>query len=129
MAEPLRQRQPIPRKPRKQLQRGKPLRAKPRSKGNRGEREVIDILQRFGWRAARRNFQSGGQGGGDIINGPQDTYLEVRHRETWRIPAWLEEVEAKRRPTDLGVLIFRRNRSPWYAAVPLEALLELLRPE
>lgn len=134
----VRQRRPVPDpgkplndgepKRRKQMNRGKPLRAKPRSKGNRGERQIVDIFNEHGWTAARRNFQSGGQGGGDVINGPQDCYIEVRYRETWAIPAWLQEVEEKRGPTDLGVLIFRRNRNPsgWYAAVPLDALLELL---
>lgn len=108
------------------LQRRTPLRAQPRSKGNRAEREVIDILHRFGWRSARRNFQSGGQGGGDIIAGPTDLHLEVKHRERCAIWEWISQAQAEARPTDTPVVIFRRNRSGWYAAVPLEDLLDLV---
>lgn len=105
----------------------KPLRAKPRSKGNRAEREVIDILHAHGWTRAYRNFQSGGQGGGDICAGPADTHLEVKHRERAAIWEWIAQAEAERRPTDTPVVVFRRNRCGWYAALPLEELLPLLR--
>ena len=77
------------------LSRKKPLRAKPHSKGNRAEREVIDLLHAAGWTSARRNFQSGGQGGGDILNGPTDYHLEVKHRERAEIWKWLAQAEAR----------------------------------
>ena len=108
-----------------ELRRRKPLRAKPRSKGNRAEREVIDILAEHGY-AARRNFQSGGQGGGDIIGGPEGFHLEVKHRERASIWEWLEQADSERRPTETPAVIFRRNRSAWYAAIPLEDLLGLI---
>ncbi len=103
-----------------------PLRAKPRSKGNRAEREVIDLLHRYGWLGARRNFQSGGQGGGDVVNGPADVHLEIKHRERCAIWEWIGQAESERRPTETAVVAFRRNRSGWYAALPLELVLELL---
>jgi hypothetical protein len=108
------------------LKRTKPLRAQPRSKGNRAEREIIDVLHAFGWTGARRNFQSGGQGGGDIIGGPADVHVEVKHREACRIWEWIGQAGDEARPTDTPVVMFRRNRSGWYAALPLDDLLELL---
>ncbi len=108
------------------ISRRKPLRAQPRAKGNRAEREVIDTLRANGWPHAYRNFQSGGQGGGDVLAGPADCHLEVKHRERAAIWEWIAQAEAERRPTDTPVVVFRRNRSGWYAAVPLEDLLELL---
>jgi Holliday junction resolvase len=109
------------------LQRRKPLRAAPRSKGNRAEREIIDLLHSFGWTSARRNFQSGGQGGGDIINGPADVHIEVKHHERCSIWAWIAQAESEARPTDVPLVAFRRNRSQWYATVPLDEYLALLR--
>lgn len=109
------------------LQRRTPLRAKPRGKGNRAEREIVDMLRKFGWKDARRNWQSGGQGGGDILGGPTDVHVEVKHRERCAIWEWLEQAEAEARPTDMPVVVFRRNRSQWYAAVPMSELLALLR--
>lgn len=109
------------------LERRTPLRAKPRSKGNRAEREIIDILRAHGWTGARRNFQSGGQGGGDIIGGPEDCNVEVKHQERCTIWDWLAQSEADARPTQTPLVFFRRNRSGWYACLPLEDLLELLK--
>lgn len=108
------------------LARTKPLRAQPRSKGNRAEREIIDILKAHGWTGARRNFQSGGQGGGDIIGGPADCNIEVKHRERCSIWEWIEQSETDARPTQAPHVWFRRNRSQWYACLPLEELLPLL---
>jgi hypothetical protein len=108
------------------LERRKPLRAQPRSKGNRAEREVIDMLKARGWNA-RRNFQSGGQGGGDVIGGPPDVHIEVKHRERAAIYEWLAQAEGECRPTDLPVVFFRRNRCGWYAVLPADELLALLQ--
>ena len=105
----------------------KPLRAQPRSKGNRAEREIIDLLHAHGWTGARRNFQSGGQGGGDIIGGPGDVHVEVKHRERCSIWDWIDQAHSEARPTDLPLVAFRRNRSAWMACVPLDELLELLK--
>jgi hypothetical protein len=103
------------------------LRAKPRAKGNRGELEVINLLKKWGWTTARRNWQSGGQGGGDIVEGIPDVSIEVKRAEACRIWDWLAQCHAAAKPTDMPLLAFRRNNSQWYAAVPLEDLLDLLR--
>lgn len=110
------------------LARRTPLRAKPRSKGNRGELAVIDLLGVFGWNA-RRNWQSGGQGGGDIINGPAGVHLEVKHRERCAIWEWIGQVESEARPTDLPMVVCRRNLMQWWSVMPSdewEALYALL---
>ena len=109
------------------LSRKKPLRAQPRGKGNRFEREVVDLLRAHGWISARRNWQSGGQGGGDIIGGPADVSIECKHAEAARLWDWLAQCEADARPTDIPLLVFRRNRSITYACLPLDELLALLK--
>lgn len=103
------------------------LRAKPRSKGNRAELAVIEILKAHGWLGARRNWQSGGQGGGDIVGGPADCSIEIKHHEAVRIWDWIAQCEAAARPTETPVVVFRRNRSGWYACLPLDELLPLLQ--
>jgi hypothetical protein len=108
------------------LERRTPLRAQPRAKGNRAEREIIDLFHRFGWIRARRNFQSGGQGGGDVIGGPADVHVEVKHRERCAIWEWIAQAAGEARPTDTPAVFFRRNRSGWYVAIPADEYLELL---
>lgn len=109
------------------LQRKTPLRAKPRGKGNRAEREIVNQLHAHGWTTARRNWQSGGQGGGDIIGGPESVHIEVKHRERAAIWEWIAQAEAECRPTDVPAVIFRRNHSGWYAAIPADEFFELVK--
>lgn len=100
------------------LQRRKPLRAQPRAKGNRAERAIVDMLKHNGWEHARRNWQSGGQGGGDIIGGPADVHVEVKHCEAAKIWEWLAQAEGEARPTDIPVVVCRCNKTPWFAVLP-----------
>jgi len=99
---------------------------KPKSKGNRGELAVLEIYRRFGW-SPRRNWMSGGQGGGDIIEGPPGTSTEVKWQNSISIWACLEQARNGASPTDIPILAFKRDRSDWYAAIPLEDLCDLLK--
>lgn len=113
------------------LERRTPLRAKPRSKGNRAERAVVDILRTWGWKDAKRNWQSGGQGGGDIIEGPADVHLEVKHHERCTIWDWIAQAEGEARPTDIPVVVLRDNKHSWWCVLPADewdALWQLLLP-
>lgn len=109
------------------LQRKTPLRSRPKGKGNAAEREIVDVLHRLGWTTARRNFASGGQGGGDVINGPADLHIEVKRQERCSIWSWIAQAAGDARPTDTPAVFFRRNRSQWYVAVPAEDYLQLVR--
>jgi hypothetical protein len=115
---------PIPKTPKAAKDR-KQLRAQPRAKGNRAEREVIDILRARGY-AARRNFQSGGQGGGDILGGPEGFHLEVKHRERCSIWEWIAQAEAERSPTQTPLVIHRVNGRNFHAVLPRIDLTSLM---
>lgn len=97
-----------------------------RTKGGTGEREIVEILRAHGFEAARRNFRSGADGGGDIT-GVAGVSIEVKRRERCAIWEWLDQTHHDARPTDIPLLVFRRNRSGWFAALPLEDLLPLLQ--
>lgn len=85
------------------------------------------MLRAAGWTSARRNFASGGQGGADVINGPPGTSIEVKRCETVRIWQWIAQCEAAASPTEIPIVMFRRNRSQWYAVLPTDELLALLK--
>jgi hypothetical protein len=101
--------------------------ASERRKGKTGELEVVHLLHAHGWPDAKRTSDGRAQiERGDIGDGPLDVHLEVRRRETLNIWACLAKATREARPGDLPVVAFRRSRSGWYAALPLEALLDLL---
>ena len=96
-----------------------------RTKGGAYEREIVELAQRAGFKEARRNFMSGGAGGGDLTGIP-NVHVECKRRETVKVWEWLAQAEADARPTDLAIVAFRRSRSRSYGIVPLEDLLGLL---
>lgn len=101
--------------------------ASERRKGANAEREVVRLLRAHGWPEAKRTSDGASQGQrGDIAGGPLDVHLEVRRRETINIWACLAQAERDARDDHLPVVVFRRSRSRWYAALPLDALLDLL---
>ena len=101
--------------------------ASERRKGKTGELEVVRILHEHGWTDAKRSSDGRSQvERGDIADGPEGVHLEVRRRETAAIWAWLAQAEREARPGDMPVVVFRRSRSAWMAALPFDLLLALL---
>lgn len=98
-----------------------------RTKGQRGELEVIEILRAHGWDRAHRNHQSGGQGGGDIARGPEGCHFEIKRQERLNLPAWLRQAHDEAGPHDLPVVVFRQSRGQWWACLEFEELLALLK--
>lgn len=101
-----------------------------RNKGAEGEREVCRLLWKHGWHDACRTSDGRAQiGRGDIADGPEGVHIEVRRRESLHIWGALQTAERDADDGQVPVVAFRRNRTGWYAAVPLEWLLELLADE
>lgn len=99
-----------------------------RSKGARGELEIVALLQDNGWTRARRTHDGRDQAlRGDIANGPQGVHIEVKRQERLSVPAALAQIERDAAPLDLPVLIHRPSRCDWMATIPLSELLPLLR--
>jgi hypothetical protein len=99
-----------------------------RSKGARGEREIVQILHEAGWKDAERTSNGRHQGRrGDISNGPEGVHFECKFVEKLNVPKALRQVESDANPLDIPVLVHRPSRQDWMATVPLEELLALLK--
>jgi len=92
-----------------------------RRKGNRGERELVQLLNEHGIEA-RRVPLSGSDPNypGDVIvgNGDDEQTWQVKRRGQGfvRLQRWLQ---------DYDVLAFRTDRGRWLVCLPLDAWLEL----
>jgi hypothetical protein len=97
-----------------------------RAKGRRGEGEVRAVFEGYGFRvqASQRNL-GGDQGDCIVIAEPRLLHVECKRRERFNVWEALAQAEAECGELT-PVVAFRRNRSPWYAAVRLEMLAELL---
>jgi hypothetical protein len=108
------------------LKRRTPLVRRPKAKGNRYEKVVRDQLREAGYVNTKRNLQSGGQGGGDLIESIPGYSIECKAQERLNIWKALEQAENAGKPTDTPLVIFKRNRSISYACLPLEDFLALV---
>ena len=107
-----------------------------RAKGLRGEHEVAAIWERHGF--AVRGLESAGDhlcirrplppvhyDHTNRILAALTIHSEVKRQERLQLWQWLAQAEAEAPGYAVPVVSFRRNRSPWYAAIRLETLAEL----
>lgn len=92
-------------------------------KGNSGELEVRDLLREYGWDTAHRNLQSGGQGGGDLVEAIDGWHIEVKRVERLNLAAAWRQAEAAKCPTESVLLAHRGNMQPWMATVLLTDIM------
>lgn len=97
-----------------------------RAKGKRAEQDFINRHLRPYWPEAARNIDQFRDDKRDVIavNG---VHFQCKHVESLNIWAALAQAESEASPLDLPVVAFKRNRSPWYAALPADELIALLR--
>lgn len=96
-------------------------------KGERGELEIRDLLRKYGFENARRNFASGGQGGADLIEAIPDVAIEVKRTETTPFGSWWRQANKAAKPTDLVLIVHRGSQQPWQATGLLTDLHTLMQ--
>jgi Holliday junction resolvase len=96
-----------------------------REKGARGEREVATILRRNSLPAVRTPNSGGLHVKGDLTGVP-GYHFEIKRQETLRLPAWLRQAADECSDETVPVVVWRTNRSDWFAAIPLTDLARLL---
>lgn len=96
-----------------------------RDKGARGEREVAAVLRAHHLPAVRTPNSGGLTVRGDLTGVP-GYHFEVKRQETLRLPLWIRQANAEAGTADVPVVVWRTNRGPWRADLPLHALAKLL---
>jgi Holliday junction resolvase len=101
-----------------------------RDKGKRGEREAAALLREFGFSAARAQQFKGSVGSADIACPELEAlglHLEVKNQERCALPTWIDQANADAGPTKDPLILWKRPRDGWYAILPAEVLLGLLK--
>jgi hypothetical protein len=96
-----------------------------RSKGKRAELELCKMLTPH-WPQACRNLDQFSTDKRDILNVP-GLHIQAKHVESLNIWKALNQAITEADPKDVPVVAFKRNRSPWFAALELDELIPLLR--
>lgn len=98
-----------------------------RMKGQRGERAVAAILREHGFEAHRGSQSRGGQEEADVVSSLPGYRIEVKWQERLNIWAACQQCDDDIDPADddtVPLVVFKRNRSRWYACLPLEDFLK-----
>ena len=96
-------------------------------KGNKGELELLHLLEARGLEAVRNDQRyAGGRGNPDIAL--PGLHLEVKRVEVLRLTEALNQAEADAAGHALPVVMHRRNRGEWVAILRLDDFLAMYSP-
>jgi Holliday junction resolvase len=108
--------------------------SKNKAKGTSAETALVNYLKVNGFPLAERKAMQGANDAGDVT-GTIGLAWEVKNHRTYKIPAWLEEleVETENAGADFGVLVVKpvgvgiTRVESWWAVMPVGELVELVR--
>lgn len=98
-----------------------------RDKGKRGELEIAELFREYGFSARRGQQHRGGADSPDVIHDMQDTYVEVKFRETMSIYPVLEKANEERECYEHPVVFYRRKNSEWTVVMYADDFMDLMR--
>ena len=101
-------------------------------KGNRAERELLQLLQSYGIDAHRNDQRYiGGVDNPDISAriGPASVHVECKRVERLAMAAALRQAHRDANGHALPVVVHRRSREPWLVTIQLEDLLQIIGKE
>lgn len=107
-----------------------------RSKGQRAERQVIEILQpvvnkvyaSLGIEAPslERNLMQSMKGGFDVV-GLEWMALEIKHQETFHVDTWWQQAKRQSKLDQTPILFYKRNHSKWQVRMNISIQLEKMK--
>lgn len=98
-----------------------------KNKGKRGEREFSKLLGES-WPARRTGHHQDKRGHGvaDVTCESLPVHWEVKRQERVVINEWLDQARRDAPPSQIPIVAWRRNNAPWYAFLPMDALVKIL---
>jgi len=97
-----------------------------RNKGVRGELEFRDFLREAGIDAQRGQQHKGGPGSPDVLTALDErVHFEVKRTEKLRLQEAMAQAYNDADPSQIPVVVTRRNRGEWLAILPARYLVRL----
>lgn len=97
-----------------------------KKKGSRGEREVRDILRRYGYQARRGQQYAGSPDSPDVKHNIPNVHIEVKRTESLSLYKAIEQANADKGKDEIALIAHKRNRKEWLAILSLDDLLDLI---
>ena len=98
-----------------------------RDKGARFERLLAKMLREHGYEAERGCQHSGGKDSPDVKHNMTRLHIEAKDVEKLNIWNALEQSKRDAGDDEIPVVMFKRNRTQVYVAVPFEEFMEMFK--
>jgi len=96
-----------------------------REKGKRGEREVVDLLKKYGFEARRGQQFKGTKDSPDIIHNMAGVFIEVKLRQAFNLHATIEQAGEEAGDDD-PVVFHRKDGKPWLVTLNAGDFLKMM---
>lgn len=95
-----------------------------KSKGKRGELELVEALRYAGYANARRSAQyCGNTGDAPDITGVEGLHIECKRVEAFRDEVALQQAEHDAKKGELPIVMYRRNKEKWKVCIRLDLFM------
>ena len=95
-----------------------------KQKGNRGERELANLLKTYGYPTRRGVQYNGRQGDADVI-GINGIHIECKRCQKVTDEAFMKQAERDARKGDIPVVMYRRNNEQWKVTLRLNMFMTI----
>lgn len=96
-----------------------------RAKGARFERQLAKMLREHGYEAERGCQHAGGKDSPDVKHNMHRIHIEAKDVEKLNIWNALEQSKRDAGDDEIPVVMFKRNRTQVYVAMPFEEFIEM----
>lgn len=93
-------------------------------KGSDGERELANILKKYGYESRRGQQYCGSNGDADVIGLP-GIHIECKRVERLNIYDAIKQAKSDMKEDELPAVFHRKNRKEWLVTLPLDAFMEI----
>lgn len=96
-----------------------------REKGARFERSLAKMIREYGYEAERGCQHSGGKDSPDVKTNMKGIHIEAKDVEKLNIWNALEQSKRDAGKDEIPVVMFKRNRTKVYVAMPFDEFMEM----
>ncbi len=98
-----------------------------KNKGKRGELEVVELLEKYGFSARRGQQFKGTPDSPDIIHNMEGFHIEVKKVEAFHLHHALEQAIEDKAENETPLVFYKKNRKPWIVVLEAEDFLSLMQ--
>lgn len=98
-----------------------------KEKGKVGEREVAELLRKYGYQARRGQQFSGGDGSPDVVHNIEGLHIEVKRCEAFNLEAAMQQARDDSASDEYPIVFHRKSRKAWLIVMDADDFLRMIQ--